>query len=159
MSWERIIVKLHRVVVLEISFHWVISYISYVMSSPENTSHSSLITYIIISFCLDVNPARSILANIYCWFSVVAFGTASVFPFLRMNDWCWWSGWSSFSLLCLIGLYSSSSFAWIGDTLMLFGLHCTGRGIIELMYSALLTMEFFFNTMSWLELLLTEIRK
>ena len=126
-------------------------------SSPKNTLHSSLIICLTISFCLDVNSERSILANIYCWCSVVAFGTASAFSFLMMLDWCWCSGWFSFLLLCLIVFHSSSSFAWIEDPLMLLGLNFTGSGIIKLMYSALPMMMFFFNTMSWLELLLTGI--
>ena len=42
---------------------------------------------------------------------------------------------------------------------MLFELNFTGSGIIELMYSVLPTMVFFFSTMSRLELLLTGIRK
>ena len=127
--------------------------------SPENTSHSSLITCLTTSFCLDVNPVRSILANIFCWCSDVAFSIASVFSFLMIVYWCWCSGWFSFSPLCLIGLHSFSSFVWIEDTIMLFELNFTGSGIIELMYSVLPTMVFFFSTMSRLELLLTGIRK
>ena len=42
---------------------------------------------------------------------------------------------------------------------MLFELNFTGSGIIELMYSVLPTMVFFFSTMSRLELLLTGIWK
>ena len=42
---------------------------------------------------------------------------------------------------------------------MLAGLNLTTSGIIELMYSSLSMMVFFFNTMSWLGLLLTEIWK
>ena len=72
-----------------------------------------------------------------------------------MVDWCWCSGWFSFSLLCLIGLHSSSSFVWIEDTLSLYELNFTGSGIIELIYSALPKMVFFLSTISWLELLLT----
>ena len=45
------------------------------------------------------------------------------------------------------------------DTIMLFELNFTGSGIIELMYSVLPTMVFFFSTMSRLELLLTGIWK
>ena len=137
MPWNRIIVKLHRMVVFRLIFiDWLlISPIS--SSSPENTSYSSLITCLTISFCLDVNPARSILVNIFCWCSVVAFGTASVFSFLMMVDWCWCSGWFYFSLPCFNGLHLFSSFAWIEDTLMSFGLNFTGSGIIVLMYSAL----------------------
>ena len=64
-----------------------------------------------------------------------------------MVDWCWCSGWFCFSVLFLIGLHSSSSFVWIEDTLILYQLNFTGSGIIELMYSALPTMVFFFRTM------------
>ena len=61
-------------------------------------------------------------------------------------DWC--PGWLSSSLLYLIELHLSSSFVWIKDTLMLFGLNFTASGVIELMYSALTMMVFYFNTMS-----------
>ena len=88
-------------------------------SSPENTSHFSSISCLTISFCLD-NADRSILAKNFCWCSVVAFGTASVFSFRMMIDRCRCTGWLSFSQQCLIGLHLSSWFVWIEDTLMLF---------------------------------------
>ena len=121
-------------------------------SSPKNTSHSSLTSCLTISFWLDVNPAKPILANIFCWCAVVAFGIDSAFSFVMMVDWRWCFGWFYFSLLCLIGIHSFSSFLWIEDTLMLFELNSTGIGIIELTYSALPSMVLFFSTMSWLEL-------
>ena len=141
MSWGRIIVKLYRVVVLIFIGWLLISPMS--SSSLENTSHSSLITCLTISFCLDINPARSTLPNIFYWCSVVAFGTVSVFSFLMMVGWYWFSCWLSFSLLCLIELHLSSSFVWIEDTLMLVGLNLTASSIIKLTYSALQIMVFF----------------
>ena len=104
-----------------------------------------LITCLTISFYLDVNPARLIFANIFCWCSLVAFDAASVFFLddgsLVVVFWLvlFLTAWLDYNhLLPLCGL----------RTMMLFGLNFTGRGIIELMYSALPTMVFFINTMS-----------